>query len=144
MSAAPAARRFATAASEALMQRQRRLTRTTRISQIHRQGRSVANGLLVFRLLPNDMERSRFCIVAGKRVGNAVVRNRVKRRLREAVRNTPHHPGWDAIIMARRGSGSVDYHRLQGAVRNLMRRTGMAAPLTGKGTGTGMDTETAQ
>ena len=111
VSVAPAARPFATAASEALMQRQRRLTRATRISQIHRQGRSVANGLLVFRLLPNDMERSRFCIVAGKRVGNAVVRNRVKRRLREAVRNTPHHPGWDAVIMARRGSGSVDYHR---------------------------------
>ena len=142
MSVAPAARPFAPAASEALMQRQRRLTRTTRISQIHRQGRSVANGLLVFRLLPNDMERSRFCIVAGKRVGNAVVRNRVKRRLREAVRNTPHHPGWDAIIMARRGSGAADYHRLQRAVRNLMRRTGMAAPLTGKGVAT--DVETAQ
>ena len=59
------------------MQRQHRLGSTGRISEIHRRGRSVANGLLVMRVLPNDLDRSRFCFVTGKRVGNAVVRNRV-------------------------------------------------------------------
>ena len=111
-----------------LMQRQHRLTGDAQITRIHRQGRSAANRLLVFRLLPNDLERSRFCIVAAKRVGNAVVRNRVKRRLRAAVRSAPCRPGWDTIIMARRGAGEADYHRLEQAVRNLMRRTGLAVP----------------
>ena len=110
------------------MQRQHRLTGDARINRIHRQGRSAANRLLVFRLLPNELARSRFCIVAAKRVGNAVVRNRVKRRLRAAVRSAPCHPGWDTIIMARRGAGEADYHHLEQAVRNLMRRTGLAAP----------------
>lgn len=110
------------------MQRQHRLTGDARITRIHRQGRSAANRLLVFRVLPNDLERSRFCIVAAKRVGNAVVRNRVKRRLRAAVRSAPCQPGWDTIIMARRGAGEADYHRLESAVRNLMRRTGLAMP----------------
>ena len=107
------------------MQRHHRLTGQARISDIHRQGRSVANGLLVLRLAPNDLDRSRFCFVAGKRVGNAVARNRVKRRLREAVRGSNFKPGWDAIIMARRGAAEANYPDLQRAVHNLMRRTSL-------------------
>lgn len=109
------------------MQKQHRLTGDARISEIHREGRSVANGLLVFRLSPNGLDRSRFCFIAGKRVGNAVVRNRVKRRLRETVRNSGFRPGWDTIVMARRGAGEADYYKLQKAVSNLMRRTRLAA-----------------
>ena len=87
----------------------------------------MANGLLVLRLASNDLDRSRFCFVAGKRVGNAVVRNRVKRRLREVVRNSDFQPGWDAIIMARRGAGDADYAQLERAAHNLMRRSGLTA-----------------
>ena len=87
----------------------------------------MANGLLVLRLASNDLDHSRFCFVAGKRVGNAVVRNRVKRRLREVVRNTDFQPGWDAIIMARRGAGGADYAQLERAAHNLMRRSGLTA-----------------
>lgn len=109
------------------MQKQHRLTGDARISEIHREGRSVANSLLVFRLSPNGLDRSRFCFIAGKRVGNAVVRNRVKRRLRETVRNSGFRPGWDTIVMARRGAGEADYGELRKAVSNLMRRTRLAA-----------------
>lgn len=110
------------------MQRHHRLTANARITDVHRQGRSVANGFLVLRLSPNDLGRSRFCFVASKRVGNAVVRNRVKRRLREAVRNTDFQPGWDAVIMARKGAAGATYAQLERAVRNLMRRTRLTAP----------------
>lgn len=87
----------------------------------------MANGLLVLRLASNDLNHSRFCFVAGKRVGNAVVRNRVKRRLREVVRNADFQPGWDAIIMARRGAGDANYAQLERATQNLMRRSGLTA-----------------
>ncbi|MYC33424.1 MAG: ribonuclease P protein component [Chloroflexi bacterium] len=110
------------------MQRHHRLTASARITDIHRHGRSVANGFLVLRISPNDLGRSRFCFVAGKRVGNAVVRNRVKRRLREVVRNSNLQPGWDAIIMARRGAGDATYGELERAVHNLMRRTNLSEP----------------
>ena len=87
----------------------------------------MANGLLVLRLAANDLDHSRFCFVAGKRVGNAVVRNRVKRRLREVVRNAGFRPGWDAIIMARKGSGGANYAQLERATHNLLRRSGLTA-----------------
>ncbi len=111
------------------MQKRHRLGGQKRISQIHRQGQSAANGLLVVRLLPNDLDHNRYCFVVGKRVGKAVVRNKVKRRLRDAVRNADTAPGWDTIFIARRGAGEADFNRLRMATQNLMRRT----PLGGLG-----------
>ena len=65
------------------------------------------------RVLPNGLDRSRFCFVTGKRVGNAVARNRVKRRLREVVRNSAPAPGWDTVLIARRGAGEADFRQLE-------------------------------
>lgn len=110
------------------MQQQHRLGAAGRISEIHRRGRSVANGLLVMRVLPNGLDRSRFCFVTGKRVGKAVVRNRVKRRLREVVRNSATAPGWDTVLIARRGAGEADFRQLEKAVHNLIRRTRLSTP----------------
>jgi ribonuclease P protein component len=112
------------------MQRRSRLSSGSRISEIHQNGRSAANNLLVFRVLPNGSDQSRFCFIAGKRVGNAVVRNKIKRRLREVVRNTPTRPGWDTVIIARRGAEEAGFNGLEKAVHNLMRRTKIAEPLT--------------
>ncbi len=104
------------------MQRRNRLTGAARIGEVHRLGRSSANGLLVIRTLPNGLDHNRFCVVAGKRVGNAVVRNRTKRRLRAVIRNLPIRPGWDSVVMARRGAGDVDFASLERAVQHILRR----------------------
>ena len=88
----------------------------------------MANGLLVMRVLPNGLNWSRFCFVTGKRVGNAVVRNRIKRRLREVVRNSTTAAGWDSVLIARKGAGEADFKQLERAVHNLIRRTRLDAP----------------
>ena len=113
------------------MQKRHRLGSQKRISEIHRRGRSVANRLLVVRLLPNDLDHNRYCFVVGKRVGKAVVRNKVRRRLREAVRHAESAPGWDAIFIARRGAGDADFCRLRKATHNLIRRTQLGGPSAG-------------
>ena len=104
------------------MQRRSRLTGVKRFSQIHRDGSSTANRLLVIRILPNGTDQSRFGFVVSKRIGNAVVRNKVKRRLREAVRTRPVKAGWDAIFIARKGSEKANYQTLSLAAGNLLRR----------------------
>lgn len=116
------------APSASLMQRHHRLASGKRISEVHREGRSAANGLLVIRALPNTLGRSRFCFIAGKRVGNAVVRNRVKRRLREVVRQADTAAGWDTIFIARSGAGQAAFGQLESAAHNLMRRTRLLDP----------------
>lgn len=63
-----------------------------------------------------------------KRVGGAVVRNRVKRRLREAVRVrlTSFHPGWDIVISARPAAANADYATLDAELGGLIERARLA------------------
>jgi len=105
------------------MQSRHRLTTSKQFSQVHREGLSIANRLLVVRVLANGLDHSRFGFLVSKRIGNAVVRNRVKRRLREVVRLTMVKPGWDAVFIARRDINRADFQELKRAAENLLSRT---------------------
>jgi len=107
------------------MQRSQRLTGGKRFSQIHVEGSSAANRLLVIRYLANGTDCSRFGFLVSKRIGNAAVRNKVKRRLREAVRLNPVKEGWDALFIVRRGAGSAKYQELKDATDNLLQRANL-------------------
>ena len=104
------------------MQRSLRLTGNKQFTRIRGQGHSAANRFLVIRFLPNGLDHSRFGFMVSRRIGNAVVRNKVKRRLREAVRLTPVKAGWDAVFIARKGTERAGYHELKQAAGNLLRR----------------------
>lgn len=101
------------------MQRKQRLRRREDFDTVYHRGRSWANNLLALRALPNGLDESRFGFSISKRVGNAVVRNRAKRRLREIVRALAIPSGWDAVLIARPPAGAADFQQLSGAVRSL-------------------------
>ena len=93
-----------------------------------RQSRAWANELLVLRSLPNELEHNRYGFVTSKRVGNAVVRNRVRRRLREAVRSLTSRPGYDVVISAKTAAAQADFHALKRAVTDLLARARLLVP----------------
>lgn len=94
------------------MRRREQLPRTTRLTlqpdfqRVFRQGCSVADRNLVVYLLPNDLPWSRLGLRVGKRLGNAVCRNALRRRLREAFRRYRDElpAGFDIICIARAGT----------------------------------------
>jgi len=113
-----------------VLPRQYRLVRANDFRQAHKQGRSVANALLVLRYHPNQLDHSRFGFSISRRVGKAVVRNRVRRRMREAVRETLDlvAVGWDVVVIARQGCAEADYDAIASATVHLLHRSGLLAP----------------
>ncbi len=68
---------------------------------VFNKGRSWVDSRLVMKALPNGLNISRYGFSVSRRVGKAVVRNQVKRRLREILRSTPLKAGWDIVFIAR-------------------------------------------
>jgi ribonuclease P protein component len=107
--------------------RQIRLRRRKDFDAVFRRGRTWSNDLLVLRTLPNDCDHNRFGFVTSKRLGKAVVRNRVRRRLREAVRALPTLPGFDCVLSAKTKAAEADFAALRVATATLLKRAGVLA-----------------
>ena len=91
------------------------------------QGSVRSNPLLVVRIRRNDLEETRFGLSTGRKLGGAVVRNRIRRRLREALRvmAPSFRPGWDVLIIARQPVIAANYQALTEALHSLLRRGGV-------------------
>jgi ribonuclease P protein component len=110
------------------MLKNQRLKGKERFSQIFEGSRGWANSRLVLKALPNSSPETRFGFVTSRKVGGAVLRNTLRRRLREIVRATPVKPGWDVVIIVRSGKTEPDFYELRDALHNLLRRAGLLEP----------------
>ena len=81
--------------------------------------------VLIYAKNRSDMVHVGFSV--GKKLGNSVVRNRVKRRLREAFRpNLPLLlPGFDLIVIARDAARDAPFSSLADSLRYLLRKAGL-------------------
>jgi ribonuclease P protein component len=113
------------------MRKELRLRRRKEFDAVFRKGRAWHNEFLVLRTLPNELEHNRYGFITSKRLGKAVVRNRVRRRLREAVRVLPATSGWDAVVSAKAKAAEADFHVLNRAVIDLMNRAGILRAASG-------------
>ena len=109
------------------MRKQLRLRRRKDFDTVFQEDHVLANRLLVLRTAPNQLPHNRYGFVTSKRLGKAVVRNRVRRRLRESVRSLAAQPGWDVVVSARARAADADFHQLRKAVVSLFVRAGILA-----------------
>ena len=89
--------------------------------------------LLAVRFRRTDLESTRVGLSTGRRLGGAVVRNRVRRRLREILRALApsFQPGWDVLIIARPAVVDASHHDIAEAVGRLLRKGGVVGgPVT--------------
>jgi len=87
----------------------------------------VANSYLVLYARRNRTGENRVGITVSKKLGHAVVRNRVRRRLREVYRLNEDRftPGWDMVVVARSKAVSSDFARLTQAYLTLAEKAGL-------------------
>jgi len=108
-----------------MLSRELRLTRKADFDAVIAAGRWWGSQFLNLRTVPNGLEFYRFGFSVSKAVGNAVVRNRVKRRLRAVVQTTEVVPGFDVVVSARLGSAEVSFQGLKGDFLALLERAKM-------------------
>jgi ribonuclease P protein component len=103
------------------------LSRPQDFAALQGTGTSRSHPLFSARFLRTDLETTRFGLSTGRKLGGAVVRNRVRRRLREALRAMApsFQPGWDVLIIVRPAIVDVDHQALVGALRRLLQRGGV-------------------
>lgn len=87
---------------------------------LYKKGRSIVSKSVVIYVKKNGLPYNRFGITAGKKVGNAVMRNRAKRIIRQAYReNEILFPlGIDIIFVARKSATEVKSDYLSAYIRN--------------------------
>ena len=112
------------------------LTKPGQYALVYNNGSSWVSSLVVMKALPNGLSLSRYGLSVGKRVGKAVTRNRVKRRLREILRLTLLKPGWDIIFIARPAAANADYASLEKSVEGLLSRAQLLIPVEKHGLST--------
>ena len=89
-----------------------------------------ANGYLVLYARRNRSSQNRVGVTVGKKLGHAVVRNRVRRRLREVYRlnEARFAPGWDIVVVARSRCIKADFSKLTQAYLSLAEKAGILLP----------------
>jgi ribonuclease P protein component len=77
---------------------------------------------MVVRFVPNGRDHDRFGISTGRRLGGAVQRNRVRRRVREVLRQDTNETGhgWDILIVARPPAVDASFDELRSTLQRLL------------------------
>ena len=94
---------------------------------MRKHGTSYRHPYLTLSVVPNNLSHNRYGFITSRRLGNAVVRNRVRRLLREAVRH--FHPnlnqGYDLVMAARQQAVGQSFHELNQVLLELFSRSGL-------------------
>jgi ribonuclease P protein component len=105
-----------------VMAKEPSLTKRAQYLAVYDNGKTWIDRLLVIKTLGHGLEYSRFGFSVTKNVGKAVVRNRVRRQLKDIIRLTKIKPGYDIVIIARPSAVHADYDQLRISVRKLLSR----------------------
>ena len=86
--------------------------------RVYTRGKNAVSPCVVVYCRKNRLERNRTGYTVSKKLGKAVVRNRVRRRLREIIRlnSAQLRQGYDLVIVARQRAVNVSYQKLEADV----------------------------
>lgn len=81
--------------------------------RIYKQGLKLGSRFMTVFLLRTELPVSRLGIAATRKIGDAVVRNRAKRRSRELFRRHKPHPGLDVVLVPKREFLTAEFTSLE-------------------------------
>ena len=109
------------------MQQRFRLRDSGDFDHLRQAGRKVTNRLMTLSFAQNELSHNRYGFIVSKRLGKATIRNRVRRLLREAIRQEHPHlsPGMDVVIIARQPIVAQPFSVIQRTVHEAVTQAGL-------------------
>ena len=108
------------------------LRRNDDFKRCYKTGRSYGSRLLVLYVLENGKDSNRLGISVSKKVGNSVVRHRVRRLVKESYRlnEDRFNSGLDLAVVARRQAAESDFHEIESALLYLLGKSGVLSKVS--------------
>jgi ribonuclease P protein component len=102
--------------------KQARLRKRPEFLSLSRRGKKVSGPHFLIITKPNERGEARLGVTVSSKVGNAVVRNRLKRLLRECFRRHRHQivPSQDVLIIARKEAAHLSWHKVESEFREML------------------------
>ncbi len=88
---------------------------------VYKKGKSYANKYLVMYIVENNLDRNRIGISVSKKVGNSVIRHRLKRLVKESYRlnESVFKNGFDIVVVVRTTAKDRTYRDIESALLHL-------------------------
>jgi len=104
-----------------------RIKKNREIQAIFEGGRRAVNPYFALHYSQNGLPHNRVGAVAGRKLGGAVVRNRLKRLLREVYRRNKHTlcPGYDLVLVARSKMLGIGLPQVEPMFRQIVSQVGL-------------------
>lgn len=95
--------------------------------RLYSKGKSAVSPTLAVYVRKNRLGRTRLGLTVGTKVGKAVRRNKVRRRIREAYRihEEQFAPGWDIVVVARVRAAHAPYREVERDLLRLLDKLGV-------------------
>lgn len=105
------------------MNRKYSLKKNEEFQNVFKKGKSVANRQFVVYQLVKEEETILFGLSVSKKIGNAVMRNRIKRLMKEVLRElTPElYQNRDIVIIARKPTANMDYQEIKKSLTHVLK-----------------------
>lgn len=100
------------------------LNQNTQFRRLYYRGKPAHSPILVMHSMPNGLKINRFGITVSKKIGNAVKRNKVRRRIYEAFRQ--YEPslklGFDIVIVAKASATDAEFDRYYRVIGGMLKK----------------------
>lgn len=107
------------------MKKEYRIKKNEEFQYVFRHGKSFANRqLVIYYIKKPNQEHFRVGISVGKKIGNAVTRNRIKRYLREAFQDVQPqiNAAYDIVVIARNPAKNMGYAEIKRSLMHLLHK----------------------
>jgi ribonuclease P protein component len=110
-----------------MLDKKRRINRGKEYGFLYKNGRKINGRYIIVFIKENNLEHNRFGIVTSKKIGNAVIRNRAKRKIREVIRKNLQiiRPGYNIVVIARFNIKEVIFDLIEKDYLRIMKKVSL-------------------